>query len=103
MPSQLGIVDYFCEQLVGAGDIAARKMSDEFGVYCDGKFVGVICNDRLFIKITKAGEALAADLERAPPYRSAKPSFLISEEPIEDREWLAALVRATHDDLPRKK
>jgi len=101
--SQQAIVDYFCEQMGGAGAISSRRMFGEYGVYCDGKFIGVICNDQLFVKITKAGEALAADLDRSPPYKGAKPSFLIPEELIEDRDWLAALVRATHDDLPRKK
>lgn len=78
-------------------------MFGEYGVYCDGKFIGVICGETLFLKITKAGEALADDLDREPAYQGAKPSFLIPEERVEDRDWLAMLVRATHDDLPRKK
>lgn len=103
MASRQEIVDHICDQMSGAGDISSRKMFGEYGIYCDGKFIGVICSDTLFLKITKAGEGLAADLERVPPYRGAKPSFLIPEERIEDRDWLAAMARATHDDLPRKK
>ena len=103
MASQQSIVDYICEQMAGAGDISSRRMFGEFGIYCDGTFIGVICRDTLFLKITKAGEALAGDLDRAPPYQGAKPSFRIPEERVEDRDWLAAIVRATHDDLPRKK
>jgi TfoX/Sxy family transcriptional regulator of competence genes len=96
--SQQSSVDFICEQMGAAGTISSRKMFGEYGVYCDGKFIGVIFQDRLFLKITKAGERLAVGLERAPPYRGAKPSFMIYDERIEDRDWLAALVSATHDD-----
>lgn len=103
MASQQSVVDYICEQMAGSGEISSRRMFGEYGIYCDATFIGVICKDTLFLKITQAGEALAADLERAPPYDGAKPSFVIPEERIEDRDWLAAMVRATHDGLPRKK
>lgn len=103
MASQQSVVDYICEQMAGAGEISSRPMFGEYGIYCDATFIGVICRDTLFLKITKTGEALAAGLERAPPYDGAKPSFLIPEDRIEDRDWLAAMVGATRDGLPRKK
>lgn len=103
MASQQSVVDYVCEQMAGGGEISSRRMFGEYGIYCDATFIGVICRDALFLKITKAGEAFAADLERASPYDGARPSFLISQDRIEDRDWLAAMVRVTRDDLPRKK
>ena len=44
---------YVCDQLRGAGEVAARKMFGEYGLYCDGKVIGLICDNQLF-KIGRA-------------------------------------------------
>ena len=44
----------------------------------------LVCDDQLFIKITKAGAALAPQLPKAPPYEGAKDYFLY--EDVDDRE-----------------
>ena len=46
MASEPGTVDYICGQMRLAGVIAARKMFGEYGVYCDGIIVGLICGDQ---------------------------------------------------------
>ena len=58
MASDQSIVDYICGQLGDAGEISSRKMFGEYGVYCGGKFFGVICRNTLFVKKTKAGLSL---------------------------------------------
>ena len=57
MASHQNFVDYVAEQLGEAGSIRSRKMFGEYGLYCDGLFFAVICDDRLFIKPTAEGEA----------------------------------------------
>ena len=52
MASSEEFVEYAADQLRDAGNISWRKMFGEYGWYCDGKFMGVICQDQLFIKIT---------------------------------------------------
>lgn len=84
---------YAAEQLSQAGNIRLRKMFGEYGVYCDGIFFGVICEDQLFVKITLEAEAAFPGLPKAPPYAGARNYFLI--EDIDNRESLAALVRLT--------
>lgn len=98
MASKLEFVEYAAEQMAGAGDITYRKMFGEYGVYCDGKIFGVICEDQLFIKITEAGEKMGAHLSKKPPYTGAKPYFLV--EDVDDREFLTELVAATLKELP---
>ena len=51
MASHQDFVDYVAEQLREAGAIRSRKMFGEYGVYCDGIFFAVICDDRLFISL----------------------------------------------------
>lgn len=84
---------YAAEQLSQAGNIRLRKMFGEYGVYCDGIFFGVICEDQLFVKITPEAEAAFPGLPKAPPYEGARNYFLI--EDIDNQESLAALVRLT--------
>lgn len=103
MASQQSIVDYLTEQMSGAGEVTARKMFGEYGVYCDARIIGLICKDQLFLKPTEAGRAFMGEVEEAPAYEGAKPSFVIPEDKWDDREWLAALVRLTHDELPEPK
>lgn len=105
MASRQSIVDFVVEQMSAAGDITAKKMFGEYGVYCDGKIIGLVCDDDLFVKPTDGGRAYIGKVVEAPPYPSAKPSFKISGDQIEDADWLAGLIKITFDELsaPKKR
>ena len=102
MASDQGFVDFVVEQLQTAGAIFAKKMFGEYGLYADGTFFGVICDNKLFIKPTEAGRRYIGQVVEAPPYPGAKDSFLI-EDKIEDSVWLSELVRITVMALPPPK
>lgn len=101
MSSSPEFVQYVADQAAGAGTITYRKMFGEYGMYCDGKFFALICDDQFFIKITDAGRKMAPGLEQAPPYEGAKPYFLI--EDLDDRDFLTAFIQATLKELPAPK
>lgn len=104
MASHPDFVAYVTEQLREAGVIRSRKMFGEYGLYCDGVFFAVICDDQLFIKITPQAQAAFPDLPKAPPYAGAKDAFLV--EDVEDREQMTRLTRITCEALqssPQKK
>lgn len=103
MASQQSTVDYIFEQMREAGDISSRKMFGEYGVYCDSKFIGAICDDTLFLKATKEVQELEPSLELAPAYEGAKPSLQIPVEILEDSERLAALIRMVYSTLPERR
>lgn len=100
MASNQSTVDFIVDQMSGAGDVSFKKMFGEYGIYCDGKMVASVCDDKLFIKPTVAGRAYIGTVQEAPPYPGAKPNFLISGEKWEDAEWLSELVRITSQELP---
>jgi TfoX/Sxy family transcriptional regulator of competence genes len=100
--SDLGFVEYVSDQMRDAGRVSFRKMFGEYAVYCDGKVIALVCDDRLFVKPSIAGREFIGHPVEAPPYPGAKPYFLI-EDRLEDREWLAELVRRTADELPEPK
>jgi TfoX/Sxy family transcriptional regulator of competence genes len=102
MASDQKFVDYIIDQIQNAGEISAKKMFGEYGIYSNGKIFGLICDNKLFIKPTKSGRDFIKNVVESPPYEGAKPSFLI-EEQIDDREWLSELVRLSVSELPEPK
>ncbi len=102
MASNQNFVDFVIEQITNAGEITAKKMFGEYGIYADGKLFGLICDNKLFIKPTISGRAYIGNVVEAPPYEGAKPSFLI-EEQIEDSKWLSELISISLRELPAVK
>lgn len=102
MASHQQFVDFVTDQIRGAGEIVARKMFGEYGIYADGKIFGLICDNKLFIKPTESGRKFIGKVIEAPAYPGAKPSFLI-EEKIENSEWLSKLVQLSLKELPEPK
>lgn len=101
MASTPETVDHIRAALSPAGEISARKMFGEYGIYCDSVFIGTICDDQLFLKVTEDGAAIAGDVPRRPPYPGAKPSLAIMAERLGDAEWLVAVVQATRAALAK--
>jgi TfoX/Sxy family transcriptional regulator of competence genes len=100
MTSHQSTVDVILDQISEAGDVSAKKMFGEYGVYCDGKMVASVCDDQLFVKPTAGGRNLLQTVSEARPYPDAKPCFLISAETLEDREALIELIKVTAQELP---
>lgn len=98
MASNTDLVQYVVDQCADAGEITARKMFGDYGIYCDGKIFGLICDDRLYIKPTEAGRRLLHKEDLRAPYDGAKDYFHIAD--VDDRQYLASLVRATCRELP---
>ncbi len=93
MATKQSTVDFIIEQAAPAGNISARKMFGEYGLYCDGKLAALICDDRLFIKPTPSVRSYVGETTELPPYPGAKPQFCIDADRWDDPEWLAGLIR----------
>jgi TfoX/Sxy family transcriptional regulator of competence genes len=102
MASDAAFVQFIVDQIDGAGEIASRKMFGEYALYCNKKVVALICDNRLFVKPTEGGRKYIRQVVEAPAYPGAKPSFLI-EDKLENRKWLAGLIRITEKELPEPK
>ena len=103
MATEASTAEFILDQIGGAGDVSARKMFGEYGVYCDGKFVALICDDIFYVKPTPEGRDFIEDVIEGVPYPGAKPHFEISDGRIDDADWLAELVRITTAALPMPK
>ena len=102
MASDRDFVKFIADQIEGAGMITYRMMFGDYGVYCDGKIVALVCDNQLFIKPTAGGRSFIGEVTEAPPYPGAKMYFLI-EDKFEDTEWISNLVRITAQELPEPK
>jgi TfoX/Sxy family transcriptional regulator of competence genes len=103
MATQQRTIDFLLEQATGAGTVAAKPMFGEYGVYVDGKMIGLVCDDQLFVKPTVSGRAHAEPVSYAPPCPGPKPQMLIPADRWEDAEWLGELLRITAAKLPTPK
>lgn len=100
MGTSASTIDFLLDQLAPLSGVSSRKMFGEYALYVDGKVVGLVCDDQLFLKITPAGKELVGErYQEGPPYPGAKPHLLVTEG-IEDADWLCELVRRTAEALP---
>ena len=104
MASTKDYLDYVLEQLVPLEGISCRPMMGEYVLYCRGKVVGGVYDDRLLLKATPtalrllAEAGLEAPMER--PYDGAKEMLLAD---VDRPELLCRLVQAIADELPAAK
>ncbi len=103
MATKRSTVDDLIESLAGAGAAVARPMFGEYGLYLDGKLIGLVCDDKLYLKPTPAGRELAPDAPLGSPYPGAKPHLTLPPAAWADTAALCKLVRATFAALPALK
>lgn len=103
MASQQSTVDFILEQIETAGEVCGKKMFGEYGIFCDGKMVALVCDDELFVKPTVAGRKFIGDVVEGYPYPGAKSCFLICGDKWDDRPWLCNLIKISAAELPLPK
>jgi TfoX/Sxy family transcriptional regulator of competence genes len=102
MATSPATIAHLLDLLSGAGDLSARKMFGEYGLYLDGKVVGFICDDTLFLKITPGSLALLPGVEQGPCYPGSKP-YLVLTETLDDPDLAIRALRAVAADAPPPK
>ena len=87
------LVQYIVEHASKAGEVSARKMFGDYCLYCNGKVVGLICDDYLYLKPLKQLQPLLheCDQQMRTPYDGAKPHYLITD--VDDRDYVSMLVK----------
>lgn len=101
MATHPDFVQYIADQCAGAGEITFKKMFGDYGIYCNGKIFGLICDNHFYLKPTEAGRALLKAIDLQPPYEGAKDYFYI--EDVDDHGYLSSLVKASYKELPEPK
>ena len=100
MASSADYLSFIMDQLSDA-DVSSRAMMGEYIIYCRGKVIGGIYDDRFLVKPTETALAMMPDAPMQLPYEGAKPMILVDD--VENRQFLRQLVEAISDELPAKK
>lgn len=98
MASTGGYLEYVLEQLSDVEGITHRAMMGEYILYCRGKIIGGVYDDRLLVKPTASAAALLPDAAREQPYHGAKEMLLVDR--VDDRAFLKELVESMCGELP---
>ncbi|MBO4839331.1 MAG: TfoX/Sxy family protein [Lachnospiraceae bacterium] len=101
MASSKEYLDFILEQLSETEDVTWRAMMGEYIIYCQGKPVGGIYDNRFLVKPTRSAEAMMPDAEREVPYEGAKEMLLVDD--VENKEFLKELLTAAAAELPAPK
>ena len=101
MASTKAYLDFVLEQLDAAEEIAFRPMMGEYVLYCRGKVVGGVYDDRLLLKPTPGALRLLAEAglpaEMELPYEGAKELLLAD---VDRRELLCRMAETIAAELP---
>ena len=104
MPSSREYLDFVLDQLSDLREVTYRAMMGEYVLYCRGRVIGGVYDDRLLLKSTPAVLRILDEEGRAPqfdvPYPGAKEQLVAD---IDDRALCCRLVRAAADALPAPK
>ena len=101
MASSKSYLDFILEQLSGLDGITARAMMGEYILYCRGRIIGGIYDDRFLVKPTKSAVEMMPEADRELPYEGAKEMLLVDN--VDSREFLCALVEALYGETPEPK
>lgn len=103
MASSKSYLDFILEQLSEVPDVTYRAMMGEYILYCGGKVIGGIYDDRFLIKPVPAALELIKNPTFELPYDGAKGMILV--EKLEDKAFLAQLLSAVYDQVlePKKR
>lgn len=76
MACNTDFVQYIADQCTDAGEITVKKMFGDYGIYCDGKIFGLICDDRLYVKPTRSRPPVAPHSRTIPTIPRCERLFL---------------------------
>ena len=94
--------EYVREVFSAAGDMVIKPMMGGFLVYFNGKLIGDICGNELFLKRTPTSDRLLADFELRYPYKGSKTLMYVFDR-FEDAVLVLELLNVMYTELPEKK
>ena len=101
MASSKAYLEFVLEQLSDTDGITYRSMMGEFIIYCRGKVIGGIYDDRFLVKPAEAAKRLMPDAIYEIPYEGGNKMLLV--EDIDNKEFLKEMIEAIADELPEPK
>jgi DNA transformation protein len=102
MATAKSVVEYLLDCAKDAGDMRARPMFGEYGLYCNDKVVAFVCDNQLFMKPTAGSGPYEDECDAVPPYPGAKDYWRVPDDKWDDKKWISAFIRDTAKHVPLK-
>ncbi len=94
--------EYVYESFSTNGDIVIKPMMGGYLVYYNGKLIGDICNNELFLKRTPTSDKLLTGSELRYPYEGSKTLMYVFDS-FDDKALIVELLDGMYAELPEKK
>lgn len=94
--------EYVRDCFSAVGDIVIKSMMGGYLVYFNGKLIGDICGDELFLKRTPTSDRLLADSELSYSYEESKTLMHVFDS-FDDKSLIQELLEGMYAELPEKK
>ncbi|MCR5650995.1 MAG: TfoX/Sxy family protein [Lachnospiraceae bacterium] len=94
--------EYVHEVFSAVGDIVIKAMMGGYLVYFNGKLIGDICDNEVFLKRTPTSDRLLVDSELRYPYEGSKTLMHVFDR-FEDTDLITELLEGMYAELPEKK
>lgn len=103
MATSKDFLNYFSELIKPLGSVTFRPMMGEYLMYYNGKLIGDICDNKIFIKPVDAAKILMPEADMQPPYKGAKEMLILDN--FEDVDFVEKLFKEIYPQLtePKKK
>ena len=96
------INEYVRDSFSKSGDIVIKSMMGGYLVYLNGKLIGDIGDNELFLKKTPTSDRLLAGTELRYPYEGSKTLMHVFDR-FEDTDLIKELLEGMYTELPEKK
>ena len=97
MASSKEYLEYVLEQLQQVEGLRYRPMMGEYLLYCRGRVVSGVYDDRLLVKDTKSARALLPEASRELPYPGGREMLLVTD--MENKSLLQQLLEAVSKEV----
>ncbi len=97
MASSKEYLEYVLEQLQQVEGLRYRPMMGEYLLYCRGRVVGGVYDDRLLVKDTESARALLPEAPRELPYPGGREMLLVTD--MENKSLLQRLLEAVSKEV----
>lgn len=84
MSTSRDFVDFVLDKLKNHSAFSARAMFGEYALYANGKVIGLICDNTLYIKILPESSSLEKECEKDHPYPGAKLHYVVTEDQLDN-------------------
>ena len=101
MASSKEYLDFILDQFSELEEMSYRPMMGEYILYYRGKIIGGIYDNRLLLKPVKVVMDQLEQTRLECPYEGAKEMILL--EDLEDKSFLAGLIKDMYEVLPAPK